>query len=258
MSAPILYKAVRPDYGSWYRGWEWASGTPPIIWTPGTVVTHPKIPSLPNLKVPTDRYMRTDASYYLSATSRPREVPGSRFGSRLLRVQPVGPFWTPGNYYPNKVAAYSYKVIDEVPAWQMYGPHGVRALRLHSYFSWIWENRRSISRGTRLNLARLYSQMQTQAVYYCAMSPKILTSEVRLKYIKDDCSFEHVEDIFVEIVGVGNFTQIINLLLLATIYRDEMTDGFGKSVLEAVDTAWSNAFGPGGFPMLPEAVGVQD
>jgi hypothetical protein len=99
------YKAVRPD------GTDFYSGT--VHYVVGETVTHPTSTEMvPN-----------DASTYLSVSTEPADCTGFQWPCRLFAVEPVGDVLT-GMEYPYKVACLSLRVIEELPAWQAFGPNG--------------------------------------------------------------------------------------------------------------------------------------
>ncbi|AOT24451.1 hypothetical protein FDH10_gp38 [Propionibacterium phage Doucette] len=66
-----------------------------------------------------------DAIGYLSAATVETDCTGFQWPARLLSVEPVGDMWTPQpEKFPRKRAAHAWRVIGELPAWQLLGPQG--------------------------------------------------------------------------------------------------------------------------------------
>jgi hypothetical protein len=66
----------------------------------------------------------TDAADYLSVSTSPADCTGFRWPCRLFVVEPDAP-WTPHEReLPNKRACRSLLVVEELPAWQVFGPQG--------------------------------------------------------------------------------------------------------------------------------------
>lgn len=69
-----------------------------------------------------------DAATYLSVSTSPSDCTGFRWPCRLFAVEPVDP-WTPhATDLPNKRACLSLRVVEELPAWQVFGPNGERVV----------------------------------------------------------------------------------------------------------------------------------
>ncbi|ANH49900.1 hypothetical protein BI041_gp36 [Propionibacterium phage PFR2] len=66
-----------------------------------------------------------DAIGYLSAASVETDCTSFLWPARLLSVEPVGDVWTPRpDSSPRKRAAHAWRVTEELPAWQLFGPQG--------------------------------------------------------------------------------------------------------------------------------------
>jgi hypothetical protein len=102
-----LYKAVRPDGGSFYDpSFRWLTKAGNL---PRRPVTHPA----------------TGGLGYLSASTSPADCTGLRWPCRLLTVEPVGDLFAPDlTTLPNKRAARSFRVTGEVESWRALGPNG--------------------------------------------------------------------------------------------------------------------------------------
>ena len=107
-----FYKATRPDGTDFHTGLvdygaALASGEP---------VTHPG----------DVRSATGDAATYLSVSTSAADCTGFQWPCRLFAVEPVDP-WTPhATDLPNKRACLSLRVVEELPAWQVFGPNGER------------------------------------------------------------------------------------------------------------------------------------
>ena len=115
-----FFKAVRPDGTDFRTGkvhWLPADGAP--IPEGGWLVEHPHPGEVGN------RY----AVGYLSASSVETDCAGFQWPARLLSVEPVGDVWTPDpGSFPRKRAAHAWRVVEELPAWQLLGPQGRQVL----------------------------------------------------------------------------------------------------------------------------------
>ncbi len=115
-AGPRLFKAVRPDGTDFHTGtvhWLPADGAP--IPEGGWLVEHPH---------PGDVGI-WDAGFYLSVSTVETDCKGFQWPARLLSVEPVGDVWTPHpDKFPRKRAAHAWRVIEELPAWQLFGPQG--------------------------------------------------------------------------------------------------------------------------------------
>ena len=100
-----LYKATRPDGGSFYD--------PSVTWAVGETTRHPTSTAM----------VANDAATYLSASDAPADCTGFVWPCRLFEVEPEGETLT-GMDYPHKVAGLTFRVISELPAWQAFGPTG--------------------------------------------------------------------------------------------------------------------------------------
>ena len=66
-----------------------------------------------------------DAVGYLSASTAETDCTGFLWPARLLLVEPVGDVWTPHpDKFPRKRAAHTWRVLEELPAWRLFGPQG--------------------------------------------------------------------------------------------------------------------------------------
>ena len=110
------FKAVRPDGTDFHTGtvhWLPADGEP--IPEGGWLVEHP------NPGQVGDR----DAAFYLSAATVETDCTGFLWPGRLLSVEPAATMWTPyPDSFPRVRAAHTWRVIEELPAWQLFGPQG--------------------------------------------------------------------------------------------------------------------------------------
>ena len=108
-----FYKATRPDGTDFHTGLvdygaALASGEP---------VVHPTA----DVRSATPRM-------YLSVSTSAADCTGFRWPCRLFAVEPVDP-WTPhATDLPNKRACLSLRVVEELPAWQVFGPNGERVV----------------------------------------------------------------------------------------------------------------------------------
>lgn len=102
------YKATRPD------GTDFATGTIDYAaaLASGEVIRHPS-----------KRKVRDDASTYLSVSTEPADCTGFSWPCRLFRVEPIGRVGTASNL-PNKRTTRALRVVEELPAWQAFGPNG--------------------------------------------------------------------------------------------------------------------------------------
>ncbi|AOT24568.1 hypothetical protein E6_39 [Propionibacterium phage E6] len=111
-----LFKAVRPDGFDFHSGtvrWLPADGAP--IPEGGWLVEHPHPGEVGSW----------DAAFYLSASSVETDCTGFQWPARLLSVEPAGAMWTPHpDKFPRKRAAHAWRVIEELPAWRLFGPQG--------------------------------------------------------------------------------------------------------------------------------------
>ncbi|AOT24388.1 hypothetical protein FDH08_gp37 [Propionibacterium phage B22] len=111
-----LFKAVRPDGFDFHSGtvrWLPADGAP--IPEGGWLVEHPHPGEVGSW----------DAAFYLSASSVETDCTGFQWPALLLSVEPVGAMWTPRpDKFPRKRAAHAWRVIEELPAWRLFGPQG--------------------------------------------------------------------------------------------------------------------------------------
>lgn len=109
MSEVVLYyKATRPDGTDFFSGTIDYAGA----LASGEVVRHPKAGD------PVDH----DASTYLSVSVSAADCTGFRWPCRLFRVEPDDP--RESGDYPSKRTCKSLRVVEELPAWQAFGPNG--------------------------------------------------------------------------------------------------------------------------------------
>lgn len=72
-----------------------------------------------------------EAKYYLSVSTKATDCTGASWPCRLLKVVGIEgeDIWTPNPYaLPNKRAASSWRVVEELPAWMVFGPYGQEVL----------------------------------------------------------------------------------------------------------------------------------
>lgn len=106
----IYYKATRPDGTDFYTGMtSYAVGTVLEHWSP--------------------RRKRNEPSTYLSVATVPTDCTGFRWSCRLFAVEGVGRAMTVDNL-PNKRCFSAVRVVEELPAWQVWGPQGVEVADL--------------------------------------------------------------------------------------------------------------------------------
>ena len=112
---PQLFKSVRPDGTDFCTGkvrWLPAEG---VIPEGGWLVEHPHPGEVGSW----------DATGYLSASTAETDRTGFQRPSRLLSVEPVGTMWTPyPDSFPRVRAAHTWRVVEELPAWWLFGPQG--------------------------------------------------------------------------------------------------------------------------------------
>ena len=110
------FKATRPDGTDFHTGkvhWLPDDGAP--IPEGGWLVEHPH-PGEVGI---------WDAAFYLSASTVETDCTGFQWPARLLLVEPVGAVWTPHpDSFPHKRAAHAWRVVEELPAWRLFGPQG--------------------------------------------------------------------------------------------------------------------------------------
>ncbi len=109
------YKATREDGTDFHTGLvDYGAAL-----TSGELVTHPSGDV---------RSVTGDAATYLSVSTSTSDCTGFRWPCRLFAVEPVDP-WTPhATDLPNKRACLSLRVVEELPAWQVFGPNGERVV----------------------------------------------------------------------------------------------------------------------------------
>ena len=107
------YKCVRPDGTDFYTG--------SVLWAPveipdgGWLVNHP---------TSKEASLDDGASTYLSTSTTPTDCTGMRWPCRLLEVVPAGRQVLRTADLPNKRASVAWRVVQELPAWQAFGPQG--------------------------------------------------------------------------------------------------------------------------------------
>ena len=104
----MYYKATRPD-GTDFQTCtiDYAAAL-----VSGEVIRHP-----------VTRKVRDDASTYLSISTEPADCTGFNWPCRLFRVEPIGKVGTASDL-PNKRTTRALRVVEELPAWQAFGPNG--------------------------------------------------------------------------------------------------------------------------------------
>ena len=104
----MYYKATRPD------GTDFQTCTIDYdaALVSGEVIRHP-----------VTRKVRDDASTYLSISTEPADCTGFNWPCRLFRVEPIGKVGTASDL-PNKRTTRALRVVEELPAWQAFGPNG--------------------------------------------------------------------------------------------------------------------------------------
>ena len=109
------FKAVRPDGTDFRTGkvhWLPAEG---VIPAGGWVVEHPEPGQVGSW----------DEAGYLSAATVETGCAGFSWPGRLLSVEPAATMWTPyPDSFPRVRAAHAWRVVGELPAWQLLGPQG--------------------------------------------------------------------------------------------------------------------------------------
>jgi hypothetical protein len=105
------YKATRPD------GWDFVTGATfnyASALRSGEVVRHAA-----------KRKVRDDPSTYISVSISPSDCTGFRWPCRLFLVEPVGRVMSSKlSVSRNKRAVSALCVVEELPAWQAFGPNG--------------------------------------------------------------------------------------------------------------------------------------
>lgn len=112
-SAETYYKAVRPDGTDFYSG--------QVVWDQiGEIVEHPNPGSLGG----------DGAEGYLSVSVSPADCTGMRWPCRLLLVESVEgtPVWEPTPNLPSKRASHAWRVVRELPAYEVFGPNGAQVV----------------------------------------------------------------------------------------------------------------------------------
>ena len=109
----VLYKAVSPDGTSFYDD--------RTRWVVGEVTSHP---------APTT-VGAGNARGYLSVADVPTDCTGFKWPCQLLAVEPVGEVWQPDHkHFPHKWAGHGFLVVEELPAYQAFGPQGEQVVAL--------------------------------------------------------------------------------------------------------------------------------
>jgi hypothetical protein len=105
------YKATSPDGLSFREGpggrIDYASAL-----ASGEVIRHPA-----------KKWVRNDASTYISVSVAAADCTGAQWPCRLFRVEPVGGVMGSDDY-PNKRAVSALRVVEELPAYLALGPNG--------------------------------------------------------------------------------------------------------------------------------------
>ena len=111
----LYYKAVRPN-GTDFRTGTINYGAALVS---GEVVRHPV----------TSKRVWDAPSTYLSVSVEPADCTGFAWPCRLFRVEPVGRVMGAGKVplsaSPNKRAVSALRVVEELPAWQAFGPNAL-------------------------------------------------------------------------------------------------------------------------------------
>jgi len=82
------------------------------------------------IRHPSAEMVRDDASTYLSVSVSAADCTGFSWPCRLFRVEPVGDVMDDLSDSPNKRAVSALRVVEELPAWQAFGPNGEQVVRL--------------------------------------------------------------------------------------------------------------------------------
>ena len=86
------------------------------------------------LRHPAPKKIRNYAETYLSISTSAADCTGFSWPCRLFRVEPVGRIVGAGKVpllaSPNKRAVSALRVVEEVPAWQAFGPNGEAVIPL--------------------------------------------------------------------------------------------------------------------------------
>ena len=122
------YKAVRPDGSSFFD--------PTFKWVPkrGTIPAEGI-----EVKHQTSTQVGLTAASYLSASTAPTDCTGMEWPCRLLRIEHITgtPLPVAPNFYtlPNKVASTSWRVVEELPANQVFGSNGEAVVEFLEYIT---------------------------------------------------------------------------------------------------------------------------
>lgn len=110
--AERYYKATHPDGKDFYSGTiDYGAAL-----VSGEVIRHPS-----------KRKVRDNAATYLSVSTSPSDCTGFSWPCRLFRVEPIGRVGTASDL-PNKRTTRALRVVEELPAWQSFGPNGERVV----------------------------------------------------------------------------------------------------------------------------------
>lgn len=82
------------------------------------------------IRHPAPRMVRDDPSTYLSVSVSAADCTGFEWPCRLFRIEPVGRVMSRFSVYPNKRAVSALRVVEELPAWQAFGPNGEQVVRV--------------------------------------------------------------------------------------------------------------------------------
>ena len=104
------YKATRPD------GWDFQTG---VTFNYASALRSGEI-----IRHAAKRKVRDDPSTYISVSTSPSDCTGFSWPCRLFRVEPVGRIMSKLSVSPNKRAVSALCVVEELPAWQAFGPNG--------------------------------------------------------------------------------------------------------------------------------------
>ena len=101
------YKATKPDGTDFYTGTiNYAAAL-----ESGEVLRHP------------GKRVKDEPSTYFSVSVAPADCTGFQWPCRLFRVKPAGRT-IKATDLPNKRAVSALRVVEELPAWQAFGPNG--------------------------------------------------------------------------------------------------------------------------------------
>ena len=120
------FKATRQDGRDFYSGtidYAAACGTGEVIRHPGALIDR-----VTGITVRPRKLVRDDPGTYISVSVSEADCTGFTWPGRLFRVEPVGRVMGGGKVplkaSPNKRAVSALRVIEELPAWRLFGPNG--------------------------------------------------------------------------------------------------------------------------------------